>query len=174
MIGPQSGHDRVTIGRRSWSSISVDRCLDRVEAILQRKFHDRGSIVPRSRFDLTAIVEFFHELCRPSDETLVGWTIAISRSRAPRSWCESTASCPIELQMRWMVTIVWSREPLLRGASDVRWEVTSVSMHHRRPCIWIKSTIPIDDGWTTLTIGRCWAFHVSSGKSLDHFHLRVF
>ena len=27
--------------------------------------------------------------------------------------------------------------------------------------------IPIDDGWAMMTIGRRWAFHVSSGKSLD-------
>ena len=64
MIGPRSGHDRgliMILGlHRSPSAL--------VEAIPRRKLHDGGSIAPRSWFDRTAIVEFFHESCGPSDE----------------------------------------------------------------------------------------------------------
>ena len=60
---PRSGHDWATIevlvSRRSFS--------DQLEAISSRKLPDRGSIAPRSRFDRTAIVEFFHEASKPSD-----------------------------------------------------------------------------------------------------------
>ena len=98
---------------------------------------------PRSRLDRTAIMKFFRESSKPSD------------------W----ASC------KWMITIARSRRAWLWRASAVRWEFTIVSMHHRRPCIQMKTTITIDDGWATMTIGRFRAFHVSSGKPLDHIHL---
>ena len=39
-----------------------------MELIPHRTLHDRGSIAPRSRFDRTAIVEFFHEASGLSDE----------------------------------------------------------------------------------------------------------
>ena len=61
-------HDRATIvvlvSRRSSS--------DRLEAIPSRKLPDRGSIAPRSRFDRTAIVEFFHVASELFDEAPVG------------------------------------------------------------------------------------------------------
>ena len=64
---PRSGHDRaaieVLISRRSFS--------DRLETIASRKLPDRGSIAPRSRFDWTAIVEFFHEASLSSDGLLL-------------------------------------------------------------------------------------------------------
>ena len=60
---PRSGHDRaaieVLVNRRSFS--------DRLETIASHKLPDRGSIAPRSRFDQTAIVEFFHEASLLSD-----------------------------------------------------------------------------------------------------------
>ena len=60
---PGSGHDRATIdvlvSRRSFS--------DRLGAIASHKLPDCGSIASRSRFDRTAIVEFFHEASKPSD-----------------------------------------------------------------------------------------------------------
>ena len=62
-IGTQSGRDQATIVvlavRRSPS--------DQLTAIPPRKLSDRGSIVPRSRFDRIAIVEFFHDLSALSD-----------------------------------------------------------------------------------------------------------
>ena len=60
------GHDRATIVvlavRRSRS--------DRLTTITPRQPSDRGSIAPRSRFDRTAIVEFFHDRSAPSDVDL--------------------------------------------------------------------------------------------------------
>ena len=64
---PQSCHDRATIARRSWCRCSNVHRPMIVEVIPRRKLHDRGSIAPRSRFDRTAIVEFFHESSKPSD-----------------------------------------------------------------------------------------------------------
>ena len=51
-----------------------------VEVISRRKIHDHASIASRSRFDWTAIVEFFHESSRQFDGASGKWTIAISRS----------------------------------------------------------------------------------------------
>ena len=42
-----------------------------VATISLQRCHDRGSIVPRSRFDRTAIMEFFHEASPPSDQAQV-------------------------------------------------------------------------------------------------------
>ena len=63
MIGPRSGHNRATIvilelGRPSSNPVGV---------IPRQKLRDRSSIAPRSRFDRTAIVEFFHDTSAPSD-----------------------------------------------------------------------------------------------------------
>ena len=58
-ISHHFGHDRATIGPRSPS--------DRLAAIPPRHPSDRGLIAPRSRFDRTAIVEFFHDRSAPSD-----------------------------------------------------------------------------------------------------------
>ena len=63
-IGPRSRHDRamivVLVVRRSTSA--------RLAAIPPCKLPDCGSIASRSRFDRTAIVEFFHETSEPSHE----------------------------------------------------------------------------------------------------------
>ena len=48
---------------------------DRLETNPRRNLLDRGSIAPRSRFDLAAIVEFFHEL-----PTLSDWNPTLQRS----------------------------------------------------------------------------------------------
>ena len=65
-IGPRSRRDRATIVvlavRRSPS--------DRLATITPRQPFDRGLIAPRSRFDRTAIVEFFHDRSAPSDVDL--------------------------------------------------------------------------------------------------------
>ena len=66
-IGPRSGHDRAAIGPRSGSGSFDDRLHFIVEAIPPRLLSDRSSIAPRSRFDRTAIVEFFHVVSAPSD-----------------------------------------------------------------------------------------------------------
>ena len=62
---------------------SASNCL---EAILPLKLPDRGLIVPRSRFDWTAIVEFFHETSEPSDETSGEWTVRSRSSGIPFWW----------------------------------------------------------------------------------------
>ena len=88
---PRSGHDRATIGSRSGHDRGLIVTLglrrlpsDPVEAIPRRKLPDRGSIAPRSRFDRTAIVEFFHESFRPSDGASGDWTV---RSRSSSICC---------------------------------------------------------------------------------------
>ena len=59
-FSPRWGHDRATIGSRSGHDRGLIVILglrrspsDRVEAIPQRKLHDRGSIAPGSRLDRT-------------------------------------------------------------------------------------------------------------------------
>ena len=74
---PRSSHDRprlTTIERRSCSKFfgTVDRWSwsgfhAAGAPIAARSHRDRGSIAPRSRFDRTAIVVFFHESSGPSD-----------------------------------------------------------------------------------------------------------
>ena len=62
-FGQRSGHNCATIVvlilRRSPA--------DRLEMIQHPKFHDHGSIAPRSQFDRTTIVEFFHKSRKPSN-----------------------------------------------------------------------------------------------------------
>ena len=65
-IGPRSRRDRATI-----VVLAVRRSpFDRLATITPRQPSDRGSIAPRSRFDRTAIVEFFHDRSAPSDVDL--------------------------------------------------------------------------------------------------------
>ena len=66
---------------RSWGGTDGHDCRtipqsDRVPQSLQMP-HDCGSIAPRSRFDRSAIVEFFREFSTPSDGASGEWTIAM-------------------------------------------------------------------------------------------------
>ena len=63
-IKRRSVHDREAIGPRSWlfsCLLRLESCAEIVALNPGRKIHDRGSITPRSRFDRTAIVDFFRE-----------------------------------------------------------------------------------------------------------------
>ena len=87
-IGPRSGHDRAAIGPRSGrdqAAIGPRSGRDRA-AIGPRSGRDRATIVVmivrrspsflrRSRFDRTAIVEFFHDVSGSSDEASNAWTV---------------------------------------------------------------------------------------------------
>ena len=89
-ISLQKGHDfrhnRAAIGLRS----GVDRGV-RASSITFWSMGDKSAPEsPRSRLDRAAIVEFFHAVPPPSDCALTGWT--------PRSWGESTAGRPMEIQ----------------------------------------------------------------------------
>ena len=109
---PRSGHDRGPIAAWSWTDRALisrrsrcrssrKHCLTIVELIPQRTLHDRGSIAPRSRFDRTAIVEFFHETSGLSDEASKEWTV---RSRSTR--CSPIAGIA-KNRNRLMIHIRW-------------------------------------------------------------------
>ena len=98
---------------------------NQLETIPRRNLLDRDSIAPRSRFDRTAIVEFFHELPTPSD-----WNPMLQRSSrrgADRAWpwpsdsnlmlqeasrraadCTSRGRQTSEVQVGWTVSIARS------------------------------------------------------------------
>ena len=69
-IGPRSRRDRATIVGRSMIASFQGNLPKTGEMIPPYKNHDRGWIAPRSRFDRTAIVVFFHSSSMPSDWNL--------------------------------------------------------------------------------------------------------
>ena len=100
-IGPRSGHDRAAIGPRSGSGSFDDRLHFILEAIPPRSLSDRGSIAPRSRFDRTAIVEFFHDMSGSSDETSNMWTVRSRSTRcSPITGIANNPSRPMMLRSR--------------------------------------------------------------------------
>ena len=64
------------------SSIACRSMSDESAPIPRYNLLDRGSIAPRSRFDRTAIVEFFHNPSTPSDRASGNWRVTIARSRS--------------------------------------------------------------------------------------------
>ena len=116
-IRPWSDHDRATIGRRSWCWCSIDRRLMKWEGSIVWfraeggwSLLDRGAIAVRSRFDRTAIVEFFHEPSKPSD-----------REESPPP---AVRSMKIAIAMR---SVWWrSRSSWQIAMSSIRWRSRSV------------------------------------------------
>ena len=77
-IGPRFRHDRAMI-----VVLVVHRSTPvRLANSPPCKLPDRGSIAPRSRFDRTAIVEFFHDPSTLSDRASGNWRVTIARSRS--------------------------------------------------------------------------------------------
>ena len=108
------------------------------------KSHNRGSIAPRSRFDRTAILEFFRESSWPSDEASGEWTIVITRSSVPPSWGGSTA--------RWQSTVRWrfsdddlrDRAFAMNLVSFIRWRLDAPCASTRRQMIGKSTSLKSD------------------------------
>ena len=79
------GHDQAPIAKFSPAVFDWNRAAWIVALIPLCRSLDRVSITPRSRFDRTAIVEFFRKTSWPSDGASYGGTVTIARSHKPWS-----------------------------------------------------------------------------------------
>ena len=165
----KKNEDHATIGPRS----RVDRGIDAPTTAIRwswRWFHDeRCSIAPRSRFDQTAIVEFFHESSGLSDGDPVKSdgpdrtiTLGLMRDRGP---CDEDHRDVRVMDIRTIVVVRTIRcRP--RDGNQTHQKAPHVStVSHRSGFIpavrwWLRS-LPFDEN-------QCFSWrHVAIGEPLD-------